>query len=231
MRARGLTKTNHSTAQLATTGLTDNDIDALWKLRYRVKTWALAGTLAFNHASVPDQSVSFTGTLTNQYSDELDCTIQSGVVLTVASPVIFTGDVTSPPTPFGTGDMTIGDVAILRPEYTVVPPSTRAQASLEVEIYLYMELLPNGVFVPEYGMYLQTVPGDSPVGTPFTGTLNGRNVQLYNRVILRGDPGTTIITPTLTLTPATYWPYSDGTTPVWNAATGAQLAPTFQVPM
>jgi len=226
MRARGLTKTNHSTAQLATTGLTSNTIDTLWKCRYRVRTWAVAGTLAFNHAAVPDQSVSFTGTMENQYTDEVDCTIQTGVQVTANSTFAFTGDIHGLPT-YAQGSATIGDIAILRPEYAVVPPSTRAQCSFVTASTIALTLLPNGVFTPFYAMNIWT----DVVGNPFTGALDGSNVQLYLNVYSRGDTGDTAITPTFTLTPLAYWPYSDGTTPIWNAATGAQLAPSFQLPM
>lgn len=233
MRVRGLTKTNHSTAQLATTGLTDNDIDALWNLRYRVRRWAVAGTLAFNHATVPDQSVSFTGFLESQYEPsggyeggELDSTIQAGAQSSSTATFDFAGDILGAPT-YAAGNMTIGDISILRPEYAVVTPSTRAQCAFTLSTTIALTLLPNGVFTPFYAMNLWT----DAVGNPFTGTLNGRNVPLYCNVYAFGDPGTTVITPTLALTPDSYWPYSDGTTPVWNATTGAQLAPTFQMPM
>jgi len=237
MRARGLTKTNHSTAQLATTGLTDNSIDALWEYRYRVRTWTISGSFVFDLPVDPNKTVTFTGTWQSGYEPgggylggELDSTIQTGAqwggASEINSTITFGGDCI-PSVPHGGGPLTISDLSILRPELTVVPPSTRAQATVTLALSFYIDLLAT----PPDDKFTFTI-STVAVGTPFSATIDGRSVTVYVSDIGQGWPfGATVMTPTLSFTPLAYWPYSDGTTPIWNAATGAQLAPTWQTPM
>jgi len=230
MRARGLTQTNHSTAQLATTGLTDNSIDALWEYRYRVRTWAVAGTISVDYGDPggTTYNLTFSGNLYNSQDPDEPAILGDGEpVLTVQTGSRWDVDVTQPwifggDTPAGANGattMTIGDIAILRPEYAVVGPSTRAQCSIAWDFHVHWDILED---VIRFG----NVSTDSAFGT-LTATLDGRT--LTGQVDDIG--GMASMEVEVTITPAAWWPYSDGTTPIWNAATGAQLAPSFQLPM
>lgn len=230
MRARGLTKTNHSTAQLSTTGLIDNDIDALWEYRYRVRTWAVSGSIIVDPGDPGggNYNLTFSGNLYNDQDPEEVSIFGGGEpALTVQTgsqwdyiadhPWIFGGD--TPAGASGATTMTIGDIAILRPEYTVIGLSKRAQAVITWDFHIQWDILDA---VIRFG----NVSDAASFGT-LDATIDGRT--LLGEVDDIG--GMASVDVEVTITPQAWWPYSDGITPIWNATTGAQLAPTWQTPM